>query len=113
MTYDTTNNRLILDWTPPVPTAGTWLQGMASMTAAATSNNQDYGIAFGVDGAVEPTLQSRLIRENPNDNETVLLHGHRQVPNITSLSVFVKNSTSTAALAISNLNFRFYGQDNG
>jgi len=112
VTYDTVNNRLVLDWTSPVPLVASWMQGFAVLTTAATSNNQEYAIAWGVDGVVEPDVQVRFIRENPNDSETVTLHGHRQVPNGTSLSLFMKNLTSTSPIAVSNVNFRFFGGNN-
>jgi hypothetical protein len=111
VTYDTTNNRLILDWGAPVPQTPSWLQGMAVLTLAATSNNQTYALAFGVDGVVESQFQVQFIRENPGDSETVTLHGHRQVPNGLQLSVFVANLTSTSPVEISNVNFRFFGNN--
>jgi len=111
VTYDTTNNRLILDWGSPVPQTDSWLQGMAVLTLAATNNNQTYALAFGVDGVVEPQFQVQFIRENPGDSETVTLHGHRQVPNGLALSVFVANLTSTSPVEISNVNFRFFGNN--
>ncbi|MFM1900885.1 MAG: hypothetical protein RLZZ216_1461, partial [Cyanobacteriota bacterium] len=112
VTYDVVNNRLRLDWGAPIPQVSSWMQGMAALTVAASSNNQTYAIAFGVNGTVETDTQVRFIRENPNDSETVTLHGHRQVPNLTELSLFISNQTSTAPVAISNVNFRFFGNNN-
>jgi len=111
VTYDAINNRLRLDWTAPIPTSSSWLQGMAVLTLAATQNNQSYAVAFGVNGVVEPQFQVQFIRENPGDSETVTLHGHRQVPNMTELSIFVANLTSTSPVEISNVNFRFFGNN--
>jgi hypothetical protein len=111
VTYNTVNNRLVLDWTAPVPTSNSWLQGMAVLTLAATNNNQSYAVAFGVNGTVESQFQVQFIRENPGDSETVTLHGHRQVPNGTELSIFIANLTSTSPVEISNVNFRFFGNN--
>ena len=111
VTYDVVNNRLRLDWAAPVPTTDSWLQGMAVLTLAATNNNQTYAVAFGVNGVVEPQFQVQFIRENPGDSETVTLHGHRQVPNGTELSIFIANLTSTSPVEISNVNFRFFGNN--
>jgi hypothetical protein len=111
VTYNAVNNRLVLDWTAPVPTSNSWLQGMAVLTLAATNNNQSYAVAFGVNGTVESQFQVQFIRENPGDSETVTLHGHRQVPNGTELSIFVANLTSTSPVEISNVNFRFFGNN--
>jgi len=111
VTYDIVNNRLRLDWTTPVPTSDSWLQGIAVLTLAATNNNQTYAVAFGVNGVVEPQFQVQFIRENPGDSETVTLHGHRQVPNGTELSIFIANLTSTSPVEISNVNFRFFGNN--
>jgi len=110
--YDVINNRLRLDWVAPVPTAASWMEGIAVLTTAATSNNQTYAIAWGVDGIVEPDFQVRFIRENPNDSETITLTGHRQVSNMTELSLFIKNIGDVNPIAISNVNFRFFGGNN-
>jgi len=102
--------RITINWQTVVPQTDIWFQAYLTANIKAKSANQEYGVAIGVNGLFEPNSVIRLIRESSSDTEEVMLHGHRPVPNGSSISVFFTNFTSANPPEIQSVNLRIFGR---